>query len=87
MKIAVLLSGRITRINSFIELLKKEKDKYDIDIFISTNDVYSEYYEKLQKSLGTYLKGFNCTEYNVPDGFKNIWYNHVEGINNYMIIK
>jgi hypothetical protein len=86
MKIAVLLSGRITRINSFIELLKKEKDKYDIDIFISANDVYSEYYEKLQKSLATYLKGFNCTEYNVPDGFKNIWYNHVEGINNYMLI-
>ena len=86
MRIALLLSGRVIRINSFIGLLKKEKDKYDIDVFISTNDVYSEYYAKLQQAIGIHLKGFKCTEYNVPDGFKNIWYNHVDGINNYMLI-
>jgi hypothetical protein len=85
-KIAILLSGRVIKVNSFIELLKKEKNNYDIDVFISANDIYFDYYDKLQKSLGIHLKGFNCSEYNVPDGFKNVWYNYVDGMHNNMLI-
>ena len=82
MKLAILLSGRIKLYEHFLNLLKKIGNKYDIHVFISINDVYSDFYEKVRQEFGDYLKGFHCEEYNVPENFTNIWYNKVEGHHN-----
>ena len=85
MKLAILLSGRIKPYEHFLNLLFKIGNKYDIDVFISINDVYSFFYEKVKQDFGDYLKGFRCEEYNVPENFINVWYNKIEGHNNYML--
>ena len=72
-RIAILLSGRVKKIKSFLSLLEKEKNRYDIDVFISINYTFSNFYLKIQELLGPYLKGFNCVKYNLPDNFSNVW--------------
>jgi len=85
MRLAVLLSGRIKKYEHFLNLLKKKENKYDIDVFISINDVYSNLYEEIKQQFKDYLKGFHCEEYNVPENFINIWYNKIEGHNNNLL--
>lgn len=76
MKIAILLSGRIKSYDNFLNILRK-KEK-NIDVFISVNDIYSDFYKKVIEDFGDYLKGFYCKEYNVPLNFKNIWYDKID---------
>ena len=87
MKVSILLSGRINSYKYFLKLLSKIGEKYDVDVFISINDTYSDAYENIKQQFGKYLKGFQCEEYNVPDNFKNVWYNKVEGMENPFIQK
>ena len=75
MKLAVLLSGRIKQYEQFLHLLQRTGNKYEIHVFISVNDIYSDFYEKVQKLFGNYLKGFHCNEYIVPENFTNKWFN------------
>ena len=85
MRLAIFLSGRVKQYETFLHLLQKNETKYEIDVFISVNDIYSGFYEELGKRFGKYLKGFNCEEYNVPENFQNVWYNKIEGQSNFMM--
>jgi len=85
MRLAILLSGRINPYKEFLNLLKKVENKYDINVFISVNDVYSEFYKNVEKDFGNYLKGLHCEEYNVPENFMNIYYSKIEGYSHYLL--
>ena len=70
MKIALLLSGRVTRYKEcLIPLLYKTN--HDIDIFISVNDDDSEFYDNLKNDLKKWLKDIYIKKYEIPEDFNN----------------
>jgi hypothetical protein len=69
MRIAVLLSGRITRYeNCLLPIL--EKYKGDLDLFISVNDTDGLYYDDVRINLSPWLKGIFIQPYIFPPNFK-----------------
>lgn len=72
MKIAIFISGRLVRYEvCLIPFLLKISIIHDIDLFISINDTYSEYYDNAKKKLSTYLKGLYVNKYLLPDNFNH----------------
>lgn len=67
MKVAVLLSGRVKAYEPFLRVLENACKKHEIHVFISVNDNYSEFYEILKQRFGPYLKGLECTPYQLPE--------------------
>jgi hypothetical protein len=67
MRVAVLLSGRVKSYESFLRVLENACKKHEIDVFISVNDTYSEFYETLKQRFGSFLKGLECTPYKLPE--------------------
>jgi hypothetical protein len=70
MKIAILISGRAKIYNDFLKMLDKCHE-HELHIFISINDVQSEFYNILTTDFKKYLRGFVCTPYILPDNFYN----------------
>ena len=74
MRIAILLSGRVCKYKSFLELLENNKRKYDIDLFVSVNDEYDkniQFYDKFIDDFNYYLKDIYIRKYIVPNNFHN----------------
>ena len=70
MKIALLISGRITRYEvCLLPILKKQK--YEVDLFVSVNDEFCDYYEVMKNELSPWIKGLYVKPYEFPDNFEN----------------
>jgi len=70
MRISLLISGRISRYEvCLLPILKKEK--YEIDLFVSVNDQFCEYYEIMKNELSPWIKGLYVKPYEFPDKFEN----------------
>jgi len=76
MRIAILISGRICRYEVCL-LPILEKEKYEIDLFVSVNDEFCDYYDEMKKELSPWLKGLYVKPYKFPDGFEN---NHIRSL-------
>ncbi len=74
MKIALLLSGRITRyLQRLIPLLESARKDYEIDIFISVNDTDNDFYSNVVKNLEKWLKKIYINKYEIPIDFNNYY--------------
>ena len=70
MKVAVLISGRCVRYEvCLLPLL--QKTKYDVDLFLSINDIDKPYYDKLRENLSPWIKGFYLEKFDLPKDFSN----------------
>ena len=57
MKLAFFISGRLTCYEeNLIPILNFLDKKYDINLFLSINDEYNNYYEKAESLLSKWLK-------------------------------
>lgn len=70
MRVAVLISGRAARYEVCLKRLL-EKNKHEYDLFISVNDEPCKYYEVMEQSLNTWLKGLEIKPFSFPDDFEN----------------
>jgi hypothetical protein len=69
MKLAILLSGRVTRYEvCLIPIL--EKCSYDVDLFISVNNEECAYFDILREKLKKWLKGLRVEKYVPPADFE-----------------
>jgi hypothetical protein len=74
MRVAVLLSGRVKKYKNFLKLLQKyasDNTNNQIDVFISANDTWCEFYDTLKKHFGNLLKDINIEPYVIHPDFKN----------------
>ena len=67
MKICILLSGRVHHYSNLLKVIKKSSD--NIHVFISVNDTYKPFYDKLRANFSNYLKGLHCEQYKMPQYF------------------
>jgi hypothetical protein len=71
MRVAILLSGRVKKYNNFLKLLKEYVNKYEIHVFISVNDTWSEFYDILKRQFGDLLKDIHVEPYIIHSDFSN----------------
>ena len=72
MRIAILLSGRVCKYKSFLELLENNKRNYEIDLFVSVNDEYNkniQFYDNFMNDFSYYLKDIYIRKYILPNKF------------------
>ncbi len=74
MRVALLISGRLKCYETCL-LPLLQNSSYDIDLFISVNDVQSNYYEQAKVNLSSWLKGLHVKPYYFPDKFNEIFVN------------
>jgi hypothetical protein len=69
MRVAMLLSGRVTRYESCL-LPILESTPYCVDLFISVNGEECEYYACMREKLSKWLKGVYIQPFTIPEGFQ-----------------
>jgi hypothetical protein len=71
MRVAILLSGRITRYElCLLPILNKKDYNYQVDLFIAVNDTDWEYYNDVREACKPYLKGLYIKPYIFPEEFE-----------------
>lgn len=72
MRIALLISGRLTRYEEcLLPMLENCSDKHTIEVFASINDGDSEYYNNAKTILSKFLKGLYVKPYELPKDFNH----------------
>lgn len=75
-KIALLISGRITRYDvCLLETLEQSQYYHEIDLFLSINSEYPdcEYFSIMKETLKPWLKRCVITKYEIPDDIFNLF--------------
>jgi hypothetical protein len=73
MRIALLISGRLTRYEEcLLPMLENCSDKHTIEVFASINDSDCEYYNNVRKNLAKFLKELYLEPYELPKDFKHL---------------
>ena len=74
MKIALLISGRLKCYQTCL-LPLLQNSSYEIDLFISINDVETQYYDIAKTNLSSWLKNSYISPYSFPQRFMEIFMN------------
>ncbi len=74
-KIALLISGRITRYDVCLLPLLQNTQNYEIHVFASINNEHAdcEYFSIMKQKLNTWLKGCIIQPYKIPDDIFDIF--------------
>lgn len=75
MKIAILISGRITRYESCLLPILYNSHSHEIDIFVSVNDKNEDckYYNIMKINLQKWLKFISIKEFNIDKEIRDIF--------------